>query len=329
MAPATVAVIIPTYNRAALLPAALDSVIAQTTPECIEVVVIDDGSTDETHAVIEPYLERFGSPTGKILIRYVRLEKQGVVTARNTGIDQTGAPYVAFLDSDDYWEPGKLKAQLDVIQEGSGVGVVHTSFRYVDDQGRFCDDGANRLDNPCVGWCVDALLDEDLVIFSSVLMSRDVINRAAEAEPHGKPFDPRWTNAQDYDLLLRAARLEPFAYVPQPLTLYRLHGAHGAMGNLKKAYGFHCRVQFDFVSRYGDEIGIDKAEARRRAAAFLLGRVQAAFWRRQMDIARGLCELARELEVDDRRFDDWEKRSSRPIWVYTIKDTFDRLLGRG
>ncbi len=324
-----VAVIIPTYNRAALLPAALDSVVAQTTPARIEAVVIDDGSTDNTAQAIEPYLKQHGDPAGKVAIRYIQLDKQGVVTARNTGIAQTTAPYVAFLDSDDYWVPRKLEDQLDAIERDSGTVLVHTSFRYVDEQDNYRDDGPNRLDNPCVGRCVDALLHEDLVIFSSVLTRRSAIERAAAAESHGLPFDPRWTNAQDYDLLLRIARLGTYVYLPEPLTLYRLHGGHGAMGNLRRAYGFHCRVQIDFVQRYGGEFGIDEAEARRRAAGFLFGRAESAFWQRDFKTVKGFCELATELGVSDERFEALGRKSSRPAWVYRLKDGLDRLVGRG
>ena len=329
MTQAKVAVIIPTFNRAPLLPAALDSVIAQTTPCSIEAIVVDDGSTDNTDQVIQPYLAGHGDPAGKIVIRYTRLNKQGVVTARNTGIAQTQAPYIAFLDSDDYWAPQKIEQQLQTFEQNTPIGVVHTAFRYVDEDDQFQDDGTQRPNNPCVGHCVDVLLDEDLVIFSSVLMRRSIIEQAAAAEPHGLPFDPRWTNAQDYDLLLRAARLAPFAYISQPLTMYRLHGGHGAMGNLRRAYGYHSRVQIDFVCRYGNEYGINEAHAKIRAGNFIFGRAKAAFWRRQFTVARDLCGLARELEVSDDRFAKLRRRMFlRPAWIYKAKDHLDQLTGK-
>lgn len=329
MTQAAVSVIVPTYNRAGLLPAALDSVLAQSLPQPLEIVVIDDGSTDDTPQVVKRYLDRDLNGHNKASIRYTRLEKKGVVTARNTGIAQTHAPFVAFLDSDDLWTPHKLASQLETIHADPGIGLVHTSFRYVDPQGRFCDDGPQRLDNPCVGQCVDALLNEDLVIFSSVLVRRSIIEQAAASERHGLPFDPRWTNAQDYDLLLRVARLTRYGYIAEPLTRYRLHGGHGAMGNLRRAFGYHCRVQMDFVDRYGAELGIDRTEAKRRAAQFILGRATAAFWRRQMDTAKDLCGLAQELGLYDQAFAQLERKSSRWIWLYRVKDTLDGLLGKG
>ena len=323
-----VAVIIPTHNRARLIGAALDSVLAQETGASIEVAVIDDGSTDDTPAVMQPYLDAHGDPSARCVIRYTRLEKAGVVTARNTGIASTSAPFIAFLDSDDYWAPRKVQAQLDGLHADPAVGLVHTSFRYVNDRGELTDDGPHRLNNPCVGDCVDALLHEFLIIFSSVMVRRSIVEQAAAAEPHGLPFDPRWTNSQDYDLCLRCARLSRVAYTAEPLTFYRFHDQHGAMGNLRRAFGFHCRVQMDFVERYGREVGIGEAEIRRRVQRFLLGRADAAFWQRRLGDARGLCELATELGVSDTRFTALARKASRPAWLYHMKDRADRLLGR-
>jgi glycosyltransferase involved in cell wall biosynthesis len=250
------------------------------------------------------------------------------VAARNHAIAHTQASYIAFVDSDDLWHPDKLARQLAVLEADPTIGLVHTSFRYVNEAGTFTDDGPQRLDNPCVGSCVDVLLREFLVIFSSVLVRRSVVDVAAHAEPHGQPFDPRWTNAQDYDLVLRVARLCRFGYVAEPLTLYRVHGAHGAMGNLKRAYGFHSRVQIDFARRYGAEVGVDEAEAHRRAAAFILGRAEAAFWRRQFPVVKDLCDLARELGFHDGRFAEVEAKIARPAWMYQIKDAVDRVTRR-
>jgi len=332
------AVITPTFNRAALIPAALDSVLAQTVlnhGRSIEVAVVDDGSTDATAQVLERYLAgpaaALAAAAGAVTIRYIPQGRLGVVAARNTAIAQTRAPYIAFLDSDDYWRPQKLERQLALMEFDPRVGVVHTAFRYVDENGAFVDQGPQRLDNPCVGACLDVLLREFLVIFSSVLIRRSVVDAAARAEPHGQPFDSRWTNAQDYDLILRAARLCRFAYVPEPLTLYRRHGGHGAMGDLKRAYGFHSRVQIDFARRYGWEVGVDEAEARRRAAAFVLGRAQAAFWRRQMGVVRDLCDLADELGFADAAFASLRRKARRPgaAWIYRTKDALERLCGRG
>lgn len=323
-----ISVIIPTFNRAALLPGALDSVIAQTTPHPIEALVIDDGSTDHTNSVMQPYLARHSDPSEKVRVRYELRPRGGVVAARNFGVQNTRAPFVAFLDSDDSWAPEKLHEQMTIMERHPAVGVVHTSFRYVNDNRQICDNGPQRPGNPCVGRCAAALLQEDLVIFSSVLMRRSIIDQAVAMEPHGLPFDPRWINGEDYDLLLRAAAVSDFAYVPKPLTLYRMHGSDSAMANLRKVFSYHCRVQIDFAARHGPKIGITQDQARKLAADFLFGRTESVFWRRDLETVKGLCELARELGISDDRFQSLEARASRPAWQYRLKDQLDSWLGR-
>ena len=120
-----ITVVIPTYNRATLIAATLDSVIAQTGNYRIEVEIVDDGSTDHTADVVAPYIEEYGDPAARIFMRYTQLNKQGVVTARNTAIAQSTGEFVAFLDSDDYWAPDKLSKSLQPLSDPQ-VGVVHT-----------------------------------------------------------------------------------------------------------------------------------------------------------------------------------------------------------
>lgn len=322
-----VSIIIPTYNRALYLGLALKSVVDQEHVAPLEAIVIDDGSTDDTKQVIEPWLRQYADPAARVWIRYERRDNQGVVAARNRGIELASQPYLAFLDSDDEWLPGKLRLQFAAMQAMPGSVLCHTSFRYIDASGAFTDDGPQRFDNPCVGSCMSALLDECLVIFSSVLVKRQTVQDASRDEEHGLPFDPRWVNGEDYDLTLRCARFGPIAYVKEPVTHYRVHGAQ-AMGNLKRAFGFHCRVQMDFVRRHGKEIGFDSREARERAGRFLFRRADAAFWKRDLKTALELCDLAKELGVEDSSIENLRRRAKRPVVVYRAKDWIDKVLRR-
>lgn len=322
-----VSVIIPTHNRAAYLGTALDSVVAQTAGCRIEIIVIDDGSTDHTDQVIKQYIDRFGDPAGNRYIHYIHQPKQGVVAARNNGLSQSRAPLVAFLDSDDFWDKHKLQRQLQAIRMDDQVAAVHTSFRYVDKAGQPTDDGPQRLDNPCAGDCAAALLREDVIIFSSVLIRRRAIEKAAAAQEHGQAFAPGLTNAQDYDLLLRVALLGRFIYIPEALTFYRQHDTHGAMGNLKQAFGYHCQVQRRFAKQFGTLVGVNDQSIDGIIADFLFGRAESAFWRRELSTAKGLCELAREQDVFEPRFEELLRKASRPAWLYTIRDRLGRLLG--
>src|SRR3990172_9874024 len=127
----TVSVVIPTYNRVALLPRALDSVVAQTFTDW-EIVLVDDGSTDATSQLAADYARRLDD-------RFLYLEQQnnGCGKARNRGIDASRGRFVAFLDSDDEFAPTKLQRQLALFELRPELGFVYSDFAFVDLEGAF------------------------------------------------------------------------------------------------------------------------------------------------------------------------------------------------
>lgn len=131
--------VIPTHNRAQILGLALDSVHGQT-HRPIELIVIDDGSTDDTTTMIEAWEKERAEP-GEFYLRYIRQENQGANAARNRGISEATGTFVAFLDSDDQWFPAKLSKQLRVFENDPDVGGVYCGLRYRDlDTGVLADD---------------------------------------------------------------------------------------------------------------------------------------------------------------------------------------------
>ena len=119
----TVSVIIPTYNRAKLLPRAIKSVLNQTFKD-FEVIIVDDGSTDNTEEVINEFQKH------NKRIKYIRHEKnKGAAAARNTGIKIAQGEYIAFQDSDDEWLPNKLEKQMEIFESAPAeIGVVYTDY---------------------------------------------------------------------------------------------------------------------------------------------------------------------------------------------------------
>jgi glycosyltransferase involved in cell wall biosynthesis len=123
----TLSVIIPTFNRADYLGSSIDSVLAQDLSE-IEVIVVDDGSTDDTASVIEPYLSR---------IRYIRTSNNGPAIARNIGMRAATGKYVSYLDDDDLYYPFKSRIQCAVLDAHPEIGMVYSDFSAFDDNGYF------------------------------------------------------------------------------------------------------------------------------------------------------------------------------------------------
>jgi glycosyltransferase involved in cell wall biosynthesis len=122
-----VSVVVPTYNRARVIAETLDSILAQTYPH-LEVVVVDDGSTDDTEAVVAPYRDR---------VTYLRQQNQGLAGARNLGFQTSTGDYVAWLDSDDLWNRDKLALQVAVLDRHPEVAVVASDFSAFDVDGYF------------------------------------------------------------------------------------------------------------------------------------------------------------------------------------------------
>jgi glycosyltransferase involved in cell wall biosynthesis len=206
---ATVSAIIPTYNHAAFLRGALESVFAQSCCP-LEVVVVDDGSTDETAEVLRVYEGR---------IRVLRRPNRGVAAARNAGAAVASGELLAFLDADDAWLPAKLERQTARFGVEPGIGLVHCGVMEVDGRGRQL---RARLDG-MEGW----VSTEMLLFRRGVILgggSAAVIRRAAFLDVGG--FDEALSTSADWDLYYRVARRYPVGFVPEVLVRYRVHSGN-------------------------------------------------------------------------------------------------------
>ena len=122
----SVSIIIPCYNYANFLHKSLDSVLEQTYSN-IEIILVDDGSTDNTRDIIHTkYLNK---------VKYIYQENKGASAARNKGMDMATGEYIAFLDADDFFAPTSIKDRLDILQNNSEIGWVYSKWQYVDTEG--------------------------------------------------------------------------------------------------------------------------------------------------------------------------------------------------
>ncbi len=209
-----VSVIIPTYNSARFITATLDSVLAQSYRD-FEIIVVDDGSTDNTRNVIQPYLDR---------ITYIYQQNSERSAARNNGMTHASGDYIAFLDSDDLWASEKLKRQVAVLDAHPEVALVYCQAQYIDEIGKLTFFCGNWIDGPKADDLViadyfEALLGGNVISGggSTPIVRHWMLNRVG-------PFDETLTNGEDWDVWLRLSRLGPFAYLPEPLTSYRVYG---------------------------------------------------------------------------------------------------------
>ena len=203
-----VSAIIPTYNRLAFVGQAIDSALAQELDEGeVEVIVVDDGSTDGTGAFVR---EHYGSR-----VRYVLQENQREGAARNAGARRASGRYLAFLDSDDYWLPGKLRRDTRRLGQPDGPAFVYSRVRNVDPANNPL--GVRYLPAPegDVFW---SLARESFVAVSTVTVRAD-----AFAACGGFVEDRALSGTADWELWMRLAARWPVGFVEQVATCIRVH----------------------------------------------------------------------------------------------------------
>jgi glycosyltransferase involved in cell wall biosynthesis len=243
---ATVSVVIPTYNSAALVAQAIDSVLTQTIPPA-EVIVVDDGSVDDTRHRLAAYGNR---------IMVMVQENQGVAIARNNGIRRARGDLIAFLDADDIWHPRKLEWQHEVLRQHSEVGLLGT--------GVF---GWPALTLPEAAAAPGVLLDivswrclavKNYFTTSSILVRRPVLDKVGT-------FDHRLQGPEDHDLWLRVAQVSMVGNLRLPLTGYRSIG-----GSLSKQ-AVTMQAGMELILRKLDECQAWKGDLllRRKAYGYL------------------------------------------------------------
>lgn len=210
-----VSVVIPTYNYADFIGEAIESILAQTYPVS-EIIVVDDGSTDETEQVVA----RFGDK-----ISYIKKENGGVCSARNTGIKNSTGDFVAFFDADDISYPTRIEKQLAKFAEDAETGLVHCGIREIDAQGNSVQQNLEGKE----GWVADDMLLLKPVIIGpggTIMVKREAFQAVGV-------FDERLEIYEDWEFCYRVARKFKIGFVPEVLLDYHLHGKN-SHSNLKK-----------------------------------------------------------------------------------------------
>ena len=233
---AHVSVIIPTYNRAEMLRAALESVLAQTM-SVREIVVVDDGSTDHTPDVVRELVSR-GAP----IIYLTGPHRNNLREARTCGVEASSGALIAFLDSDDLWRPDRIERQLDALAHQPEAGMAFCNVQRFDERGPFTGGPYLPPTADYNGNILGDLLLEPVAVQSALVVKREAFMRVGG-------FPNRRIN-EDYELTLLIAALYPASYVREPLVLMRAHPGSRSRAMNRLAMLEYVKIVSDFLASH-------------------------------------------------------------------------------
>lgn len=220
-----ISVVIPTYNRRELIVEAIESVLAQTYSD-FEIIVVDDGSTDDTAERLRPYMNR---------VQYVVQRNRGVAAARNAGIQLAQGEFICFLDSDDLWEPVKLEAQLRFTRDHPEYGLISTEIMGFDAERKSAGQSKAKMYEIRNGMVLEHLLFGNWIQTSTVMLRRSCLDEVGWFDEDVGQFGEDWL------LWMRVASRFPVYFLPEPLVSYRFHP-----GQLTQ---YHTEEQFRSLMR--------------------------------------------------------------------------------
>lgn len=285
-----VTVIIPTYNREHLVLDALDSVRAQDFRP-VEIVVVDDGSTDNTVGLVEAWAQQYAGPD--LGVRLVSQPNLGGNAARNAGIRAASGEFVAFLDSDDTWSPGKLSKQVGYLEANPGCGAVYCGLEEVDAASGIVL-GAPVSSFP-QGTLFPEILVRDITAPTSCYMLR---RRVFEVAGY---FDEALEARQDWDMWIRVAQQFPIGAVAENLVQLRHHaGARTASDPMRE-----IRALGQLREKYRDVLEAQPCSVQMRARSACHRRLGRVYFHRGLSRTRALGHYLSACLYDPLAFDNY------------------------
>lgn len=213
-----VSIIIPGYNRAEYIAETIESVLAQTYRN-IEIIVVDDGSTDNTKEIVAEYLPK---------VQYIWQENSERGASRNHGLRLAKGEFISFLDSDDLWLPNKIEEDLEFLDNSSAVGVIYTDICLIDAKGNYLKLIKRKGFR---GKVTEKLLEDNFVSIGAHLSRTQLIR-----EIGGFREERQLSGSEDWEMWVRLSTVTDFAYLPKATTKIRTHEANtmsnaGGMNN--------------------------------------------------------------------------------------------------
>jgi len=303
-----ISVVIPAHNAAHFIKETLDSALAQTYP-AVEVIVVDDDSTDETAEIVQAYGKQ---------IKLLRQQKQGAAAARNLGIRQAQGEYIAFLDADDLWLPEKLERQVDCI--------INKKVAWVTCKATFFDHRSGRTLPAYSVQLFEGDVLEKLFLENFILSPTPIVKKSIFSEVGYFNEAPEARIGEDWDMWLRIAARHPLGVVRQNLALKREHPG-SMMQSVSAAEKLHIQLAAieRAVSREADRLGPlkNKLLAKKYLDCGIVYLTQE-----QLSQARNFIAHARRLEPFSLRINlYWLILASGELglWIYRLyRNTYKR-----
>lgn len=300
-------VIIPCYNRRDMVGEALDSILSQSIPPR-EVFVVDDGSKDGSPEAVEAYERKTGG-----IVKLIRQANAGPSVARNQGLDRATSTFIAFLDADDLWLPGKMERQLEAMRrEPDVVGVYSRFFKFtktLDDLHR--EEPQNLLDDPSL---------EHILMTMCIQASSTVLRRAMVSDLR---FDNDARPAEDALYFVEARLRGRWRMIESQLAAYRVHGVQVTADPWHAVKHTTARVRW--INRHTNALGDDTASRLKRELwAKLINQLEKRYWARHFEQLREMCDEVAKQCPEQFEKSVLAKRKFYPRWVYKITDALRR-----
>lgn len=204
----TVSIIMPCYNAEITLPETLDSIARQSHTHW-ELIVVNDGSTDKSLAILNRFKTLFPDK-----VNIIDQENAGQVRSKNRGLENVKSPYIAFMDADDLWDKHKLKQQLNYMMHDPYLGLSYTNGKYIDEASS--ETGTIGINLKLQGDCLTEFLMGNAIVASSVMVRKAILDKVGY-------FDEALSACENWELWTRIASISKIGVIDLPLVYYRRH----------------------------------------------------------------------------------------------------------
>lgn len=285
-----ISIVIPTYNREHLIIEAIETCVLQTYRP-LEIVVVDDGSTDRTVAFVQNWNK--GASPKEVILKIVQQENKGGNAARNNGIKNSSGEYIAFLDSDDLWNKTKLKKQYDLIIQNSAIGGVYCGLRQIEvGSGKVLTDEKRTYTE---GNILSQLLIKDVTApTSTYIIRKKIFNEVGY-------FDECLQARQDWDMWIRIAEKYEIRAVKENLMDLRHHEGPRTASNPLKEINAYKKIR----QKYHHLFIKQPKKVQKEAKANFYKRLGRVYFHHNISKRLALSFYIKSILLFPKDFDNW------------------------